>query len=62
MKGSILCAVGFHRTRERKNGNATERICMRPGCEHREIYTVRKDGVCKYYREKKNHLVKKVLK
>lgn len=29
----LFCLAGFHAWRERKNGNSTERVCMRPGCD-----------------------------
>lgn len=33
--GQLLCEMGFHAWHERKNGNGTERVCMRPGCKAR---------------------------
>lgn len=42
--GAILCAIGAHDYRERKNGSATERVCMRHGCEKRETLYALKEG------------------
>lgn len=60
--GKILCCAGFHNYRNRTNTGATEKICMRWGCEHREIYTVKKYGSVKMFREHKNPLVKRIKK
>ena len=34
--GIIMCSIGFHNRRARKNGNKIEYVCMRPCCEYTE--------------------------
>ena len=60
--GAIMCCAGFHKYRTRVNAKATEIICMRDGCSHRMIYTVKADGTIKTFREHKNSLVRRVQK
>lgn len=56
-----LCEMGLHKYHRRTNGGAAERVCLR--CGHRELLLVRRDkGDCKYYREHKSHLTRRVLK
>jgi acetone carboxylase gamma subunit len=50
---AILCACGFHKWRERKNGTASERVCMRNGCEKRAKLYKLKDASLTLWNEKK---------
>jgi hypothetical protein len=49
----FLCAIGIHKFRVRKNGPASERVCMRPGCNHREKLYRLKDGKATIWNEKR---------
>ena len=42
--GKLACAFGFHSWRIRKNGSASERVCMRPGCDKKEKLYRLKNG------------------
>lgn len=42
--GRFLCAIGAHEWRERKNGKATERVCMRDGCDCKITFYKLEDG------------------
>lgn len=51
---AILCAAGFHDWRERGNGKATERVCMRGDCPAREkLYGEKDDGRARLWNPKK---------
>lgn len=41
---ALLCALGFHEWRTRQNGKATERVCMRRGCEKKEKFYTLENG------------------
>jgi hypothetical protein len=66
MFGKLLCECGFHKFRERKNGNTTERCCMRDGCNYRESLYRMKDGDMMLWNKKKipvrSSWFKKVIK
>lgn len=55
MLGFILCALGFHAWRLRKNGDATERVCMRPGCDKKEKLYKYRDGTVELWNHKRIH-------
>ena len=65
----FFCLIGFHSFRQRKNGMATEKVCMRDGCTCvRTFYTVKreKDDKGELWNEKKipvrHHSFKKQVK
>jgi len=57
----FLCTAGFHKWHYRKNGSATERVCLRSCCEKAERLQVRKDDkIVKFYQSKKSHTMRKI--
>lgn len=42
--GALLCGLGLHVWRERKNGKATERVCMRDGCDCKRTFYKLEEG------------------
>lgn len=52
--GLFLCALGFHAWRERDNGKAIERVCMRGGCLAREkLYADKEKATSRIWNPKK---------
>ena len=62
--GIALCLAGLHDFRTRKNGQASERVCMRPGCERKEkLYALKGSGLIIYNKKRvHNHNFIKTIK